>query len=98
MVREFCHSIMGSKEDGRHCTGIGNKASLQEITKRPKQNSRTYSPGLVIVRSSSCRCCCKRKHIVSVLIRARVMLMQSRPGRTCKVGVQSHRSGQIVPN
>lgn len=75
MTQELCCSFRKPKEEGRNCIWIGNQASLWEIREKPKQNGHTYSPGLVIVRRSRCRCCCKRKHIVRALIRARAKLV-----------------------
>lgn len=66
-AKEFCCSSKGS-EDGGDCIWIGNQASLWKIREKSKHKGHNYSPGLVIVRRSSCRCCCKRKQLVRALI------------------------------
>lgn len=97
-VQELCCSSRASQEEGRNCIWTGNQALLQEVRERPKHNSHVYSPGLVIVRRSSCRCCCERKHIVRALISARARVGLSRSGWTCKWDVQTHRAWCIAEN
>lgn len=77
-MKEFCCPLGKSEEAGRSCIWIDNHTSLWEIREKPKHNGHIYSPGLVIVRRSSCRCCCKRKHTVKALIWAREWLVLSR--------------------
>lgn len=75
--------IQGVK--GRDCIWISSKASIWEMGRNHGRTvSRSYLPGLVIVKRSSCRCCCKRKHIVRALIWARAKFVHRNSGRTYK--------------
>lgn len=82
--------IQEVKREGQELHLDRQQGIIQEIREKPRQKGHTYSPGLVIVRRSSCRCCCKRKHTVRALIWARVKTVLSRSGQTCKEDVWTY--------